>query len=75
MAQTGSWCLNPKIKIRNASVFRVKTQKRWVLCGTLCSQTKHPPQSFSLTFKGAQDHKVKVKIKKNVLAMKAAAKE
>ena len=37
--------------------------------------SKHPPQPFSLTFKGTQDHKVKVKTKKNVLAMKAAAEE
>lgn len=49
--------------------------KRWVTCDALCSQINLPPQPFSLTCKGAQGYKVKVKIKKNVLAVKVAALE
>lgn len=74
MVQAGSWYLNPEIKTRNAAVSRMAPRRKdghtWY---TLFS--KFPPQPFSVTFKGAKVSKVKVKIKKSVLAMKADALE
>lgn len=61
MAQIGSWCLSPEIK----ECFCIsESWKRWVLCGSLCSQTELSPQPFSLTFKVVQARKLRWKLRK-----------
>lgn len=48
MARTGSWCLSPKIKIRNASVFRMKSHRRDGPCVVHFVLKQGIPHSLSL---------------------------